>query len=192
MSVRSRAPWRPTLAEACSSFSTSAGVKYARVRRSRFEVRRGGVDGEGAARDLGAEAFLLRPLEATFPFWGIGACFWAARVRRELTGIFGLLAMAAEHNIPINGSFRECRTLEAVAAFVLFSVSVPRIANRGDSRGLPDRSIGRHQIGVDLLGCRRALKPTGFVLAREVGPPSHRLINVAHAPDYIPVSRLAL
>src|SRR5271154_1063800 len=78
MSVRSRAPWRPTLLEACSSFSTSAGVKYSRVRRSRLEVRRGGIEGEGAARDLGSNAFLLRPLERTFPFWSIGVDFAAA------------------------------------------------------------------------------------------------------------------
>jgi hypothetical protein len=77
MSVRSRAPWRPTLADACSSFSTSAGVKYSRVRRSRFLVRRGGIEGEGAARDLGSNAFLLRPLERTFPFWSIGQDFVA-------------------------------------------------------------------------------------------------------------------
>jgi hypothetical protein len=101
MSVRSRAPWRPTLLEACSSFSTSAGVKYSRVRRSRLEVRRGGIEGEGAARDLGAEAFLLRPLEATFPLTGIGACFWAAIVRRKLAGILDARAMSIDHNTPI-------------------------------------------------------------------------------------------
>ena len=78
MSVRSRAPWRPTLLEACRSFSTSAGVRYSRVRRSRFLVRRGGVEGEGAARDLGSEAFLLRRLERTFPFSSIGEDFAAA------------------------------------------------------------------------------------------------------------------
>jgi hypothetical protein len=78
MSVRSRAPWRPTLAEACRSFSTSAGVRYSRVRRSRFLVRRGGIEEEGAARDLGSEAFLLRRPERTFPFWSIGVDFAAA------------------------------------------------------------------------------------------------------------------
>jgi hypothetical protein len=36
---------------------------------------------------------------------------------------------------------------------------------------LPPGRIDRgHQIGVDLLRGRRALKPAGFVLAREVGP----------------------
>src|SRR5277367_2500416 len=78
MSVRSRAPWRPTLLEACRSFSTSAGVKYSRVRRSRLEVRRGGIEGEGVPRDLGCNAFLLRPLERTFPFSSVGADFAAA------------------------------------------------------------------------------------------------------------------
>src|SRR5580700_2549477 len=78
MSVRSRAPCRPTLREACSSFSTSAGVKYSRVRRSRFLVRRGGIEGEGAWSDRGSEAFLLRRLERTFPFSSIGARFAAA------------------------------------------------------------------------------------------------------------------
>jgi hypothetical protein len=78
MSVRSRAPWRPILAEACSSFSTSAGVKYSRVRRSRLDCLRGGIEGEGVARDLGAEAFLLRPLKRTFPFSSVGSRFGAA------------------------------------------------------------------------------------------------------------------
>jgi hypothetical protein len=83
--VRSRAPWRPTLLEACSSFSTSAGVRYSRVRRSRFLVRRGGIEGEGAARDLDSGAFLLRPREVTFPFTGVGAgsfCFCRVPVLR--------------------------------------------------------------------------------------------------------------
>ena len=103
MSVRSRAPWRPTLLEACRSFSTSAGVRYSRVRRSRLEVRRGGREGEGVPRDLGATAFLLRPLEVTFPFTGVGTCFLAATVRRELTRILGALAMRPDHNTPIKG-----------------------------------------------------------------------------------------
>ncbi len=77
------------------------------MRRSRLEVRRGGIEGEGAARDLGAEAFLLRRLEVTFPFTGIGACFWAATVRRELTGILAALAMGLDHNTPIKGHFWE-------------------------------------------------------------------------------------
>jgi hypothetical protein len=71
MSVRSRAPWRPTLAEACRSFSTSAGVKYSRVRRSRLDCLRGGIDGEGVDRDLGCNAFLLRPPGRTFPITGV-------------------------------------------------------------------------------------------------------------------------
>jgi hypothetical protein len=85
MSVRSRAPWRPTLLEACSSFSTSAGVKYSRVRRSRLDCLRGGIAGEGAARDRRPEAFVVRPLEVTFPFTGVGAgsfCFCRVPVLR--------------------------------------------------------------------------------------------------------------
>src|SRR6266404_7371973 len=78
MSVRSRAPWRPTWLEACSSFSTSAGVKYSRVRRSRLDCLRGGIEGEGAARDLGSGAFLLRRPGRTFPFSSVGADFAAA------------------------------------------------------------------------------------------------------------------
>src|SRR5476651_848833 len=85
MSVRSRAPWRPTWLEACRSFSTSAGVKYSRVRRSRLDCLRGGMEGEGAARDLGSNAFLLRPRERTFPFWGIGAERCAAAFLDALT-----------------------------------------------------------------------------------------------------------
>ncbi len=77
------------------------------MRRSRLEVRRGGIEGEGAARDLGVEAFLLRPLEATFPFRSIGACFLAPIVRRELAGILAALAMALDHNTPIKGHFWE-------------------------------------------------------------------------------------
>jgi hypothetical protein len=98
MSVRSRAPWRPTLLEACSSFSTSAGVRYSRVRRSRLDCLRGGIEGEGAARDRGSGAFLLRPLERTFPFWSIGAALAAA-------GFFGALAMKANHTPPLSATY---------------------------------------------------------------------------------------
>ncbi len=84
MSVRSRTPWRPTLLEACRSFSTSAGVKYSRVRRSRLDCLRGGIEGEGAARDLGSNAFLLRPLEVTFPFSSVGADRRVARFSEAL------------------------------------------------------------------------------------------------------------
>src|ERR1700692_1325464 len=94
MSVRSRAPWRPTLIEACSSFSTSAGVKYSRVRRSRFLVRRGGIEEEGDARDRVCNAFLLRRLKRTFPFWSIGAALTAA-------DFFGALAMGANITPPL-------------------------------------------------------------------------------------------
>jgi hypothetical protein len=48
------------------------------VRRSRLDCLRGGIEGEGAARDLGSEAFLLRRPERTFPFWSIGVDFAAA------------------------------------------------------------------------------------------------------------------
>src|SRR5271163_1995781 len=94
MRVRSRAPWRPTLLEACINFSTSAGVKYSRVRRSRLDCLRGGIEGEGAARDLGCNAFLLRPLERTFPFWSIGAVLAAA-------DFFGALAIGANITPPL-------------------------------------------------------------------------------------------
>ena len=43
------------------------------MRRSRLDCLRGGIEGEGAARDLGSNAFLLRPLERTFPFSSVGA-----------------------------------------------------------------------------------------------------------------------
>jgi len=36
------------------------------------------MEGEGAARDLGCNAFLLRPLKRTFPFWSVGEDFAAA------------------------------------------------------------------------------------------------------------------
>jgi hypothetical protein len=67
----------PIWEETLRSFSTSAGVKYSRVRRSRLDCLRGGIEGEGAARDLGPEAFLLRRPERTFPFWSVGADFSA-------------------------------------------------------------------------------------------------------------------
>src|SRR5271170_4188438 len=95
MSVRSRAPWRPTLADACSSFSTSAGVRYSRVRRSRLDCLRGGVEGEGVDRDLGSGAFLLRRLERTFPFWSIDAALTAA-------DFLGALAMEANITPPLS------------------------------------------------------------------------------------------
>jgi hypothetical protein len=94
MRVRSRTPWRPTLPEACSSFSTSAGVRYSRVRRSRLNCLRGGIAGEGARGDLGAEGLLLRPREVTFPFTGIGADFAVA-------DFLGTLAMRGHHTFPL-------------------------------------------------------------------------------------------
>jgi hypothetical protein len=63
----------------------------------------------------------LRPLEVTFPFTGIGARFWAAIVRRELTRILGDLAMRADHNTPINGYFWGC-----LAARALSNILAPR------------------------------------------------------------------
>ncbi len=94
MSVRSRAPWRPTLPEACRSFSTSAGVRYSRERRSRLEVRRGGVREEGAAADRGLEDPTVRRRSRTFPFWGIGT-------RLAATDFFEALAIAGHHTFPI-------------------------------------------------------------------------------------------
>ena len=98
MSVRSRAPWRPTLLEACRSFSTSAGVRYSRVRRSRLDCLRGGIEGEGAARDLGSDAFLLRRPGRTFPFTGVGARFAAA-------GFLRALAMEANITLPLTALY---------------------------------------------------------------------------------------
>jgi hypothetical protein len=51
---RSRAPWRPILLEACSSFSTSSGVRYSLERLDALDTRRGGIAEWGAARDRGA------------------------------------------------------------------------------------------------------------------------------------------
>jgi hypothetical protein len=65
------------------------------VRRSRLEVRRGGIEGEGAARDLGSNAFLLRPLWVTFPFTGVGVRFAAA-------GFLRALAMEANITPPLS------------------------------------------------------------------------------------------
>jgi hypothetical protein len=48
------------------------------------------MEGEGAARDLGAEGLVVRPLERTFPFWSIGA---------NLTAAVFLEALAMEANI---------------------------------------------------------------------------------------------
>jgi hypothetical protein len=48
------------------------------------------MEGEGAARDLGAEGLVVRPLERTFPFWSIGA---------NLTAAVFLEALAIEANI---------------------------------------------------------------------------------------------
>jgi hypothetical protein len=48
------------------------------------------MEGEGAARDLGAEGLAVRPLERTFPFWSIGA---------NLTAVVFLGALAMEANI---------------------------------------------------------------------------------------------
>lgn len=92
--MRSRPPCRPTLAAACRSFSTSSGIRYSRERREAFEVRRGGIAGEGAARDLGCNAFLFRPREGTFPFWSIGVSFGAA-------DFFEALAIPGHHTFPL-------------------------------------------------------------------------------------------
>lgn len=60
MRVRSRAPCRPTLPEACRSFSTSSGVRYSLERLEALERRRGGGGESGVPRDLSCNAFLLR------------------------------------------------------------------------------------------------------------------------------------
>src|SRR5277367_5642907 len=113
MSVRSRAPWRPTLLEACRSFSTSAGVKYSRVRRSRLDCLRGGIEGEGAARDLGSNAFLLRPLWVTFPFTGVGVRFAAA-------GFLRALAMEANITPPLTAIYGKVNSRDGRALRSLF------------------------------------------------------------------------
>jgi hypothetical protein len=77
ISVRSRSPWRPTLAEAFSSFSTSSGVRYSLERLDALDCRRGGRGESGVARDRLPEAFVVRPLEVTFPFSSIGDFFGA-------------------------------------------------------------------------------------------------------------------
>src|SRR5271163_3241773 len=109
MSVRSRAPWRPTLADACSNFSTSAGVKYSRVRRSRLDCLRGGIEGEGAARDVGCNAFLLRPLERTFPFTGVGVRFAAAGFSRALAMEMNITPPLTALNGKVYGLLRKAR-----------------------------------------------------------------------------------
>ncbi len=70
------------------------------MRRSRLEVRRGGIREEGAARDVGSEAFTVRRRDRTFPFWSIGAALAAA-------GFFGALAIAGHYTFPIRVLFRK-------------------------------------------------------------------------------------
>ena len=48
------------------------------------------MEEEGAARDLGAEGLVVRPLKRTFPFWSIGA---------NLTAAVFLGALATDANI---------------------------------------------------------------------------------------------
>lgn len=53
------------------------------------------MEGEGVARDLGAESLVVRPLDLTFPFWSIGAALATA-------GFFGALAMGGHHTFPLS------------------------------------------------------------------------------------------
>jgi hypothetical protein len=53
------------------------------------------MEGEGAARDLGAEGLVVRPLERTFPFWSIGVALAAAGFLRDL-------AMEANITFPLS------------------------------------------------------------------------------------------
>jgi hypothetical protein len=48
MSVRSRAPWRPSLLEACRSLSTSSGIRYSRLRLEALVWRAGGRESQGS------------------------------------------------------------------------------------------------------------------------------------------------
>jgi hypothetical protein len=67
------------------------------VRRSRLDCLRGGIAGEGAARDRLPEAFVLRPLEATFPFSSVGG-FLAADF---FLGDFGIAEFYHHRSFPI-------------------------------------------------------------------------------------------
>jgi len=76
------------------------------------------MEGEGAARDLGAEGLVVRPLERTFPFWSIGA---------NLTAAVFLEALAIEANItfPLTVIYGNVRS---------HPLSVPRAARDRCSR----------------------------------------------------------
>src|ERR1017187_8899789 len=78
ISVRSRAPWRPSLPEACRSLSTSSGVRYSRLRLEALDWRAGGRGEAGVDRARRSNGFLLRRREAIFPFTSIGEDFSAA------------------------------------------------------------------------------------------------------------------
>jgi hypothetical protein len=68
------------------------------MRRTRLDCLRGGRG--GAARDLGCNAFLLRPLERTFPFSSVGERFVAA-------GFLRALAMEANITPPLTVLFEK-------------------------------------------------------------------------------------
>jgi hypothetical protein len=56
------------------------------------------MEGEGTARDLGAEGLVVRRIERTFPFWSVGANLTAAV-------FLGALAMEANITFPFMDLF---------------------------------------------------------------------------------------
>lgn len=65
-----------------SCFSTSAGVRYSRERRSRLDCLRGGVAGEGASSPRGGPP-PSAPAQPDFPileYWGRGGGYGFLRV----------------------------------------------------------------------------------------------------------------
>lgn len=83
--MRSRGPWRPLLPAACRTFSTSSGVRYSLERRSTLSCRRGGRGELRVDRDLGAEVFVLRRRDLSFPFTSVGARLLVADFPEGLT-----------------------------------------------------------------------------------------------------------
>src|ERR1019366_9185217 len=101
ISVRSRAPWRPSLLEACRSFSISSGVKYSRRRREALVWRGGGRGEPGVPRDNVSWGLLLRRRSRTFPFTSVGAEFAAA-------GFLETFAMKSSITYPLKGEHGVC------------------------------------------------------------------------------------
>jgi len=83
------------------------------------------MEGEGAARDLGSNAVLLRPREATFPFLSIGAAFAAAVFLRDL-------AIPGHHTFPIRVLYGNVQTTSQRVAFAAGAALLP---GRGSQLG---------------------------------------------------------